>query len=159
MITLQGPLAKTGLTWGNGPNVCLRCSRPRRQRMRKRTMGTNDGTQEDAIVRAYLAGTKIEDMEREFGVGRSTIYHVLHRSDIRPGRMRQQLGGASKDAALAGLYELIKHQDRVIAERDTKIAALTSELTSVKRRLQRVQGGSDGHDRTKRVASKRRAAG
>lgn len=121
-------------------------------------MGTNEGSQEDAIVGAYLAGMKIENMEHRFGVGRSTIYHVLRRSNVLPSRSRRRVEGASKDAAIAGLYELIKHQDRVIAERDAQLVELTSEVAALKRRLRRLTGG-DGHAPAKRVASKRRAAG
>ena len=107
---------------------------------------------EAAIVAAYEAGRKVADIERDFGVGRSTIYHFLRRSGSKPGRSARVTAGA-KDAALAGLYELIQLQDRRIEEDAATITALRATVKNLERRLRKAEGG------TAAPASKRDRAG
>jgi transposase-like protein len=97
--------------------------------------GVPTSEREAAIVAAYQAGTKVSAIEAEFGVGRSTLYHVLRRSGVMPARSRKQLDAASHDTALAGLHELIRHQDHLLAERDTTIAELRRENNELRTRL------------------------
>ena len=94
---------------------------------------------EAAIVAAYLAGKKVHQIEAEFGVGRSTIYHFLRRSGQVPARTQRRFDAAAKDAALAGLYELIQLQDRRIAEQEAENGALRAENASLAKRLRRYE--------------------
>lgn len=80
---------------------------------------------ESAIIAAYQRGDRIEQMEQEFGVGRSTIYHILRRTGVQPNRSRHELRDAANDATIAALYELIMFQDRRIVELEDQLA--TSE--------------------------------
>lgn len=108
--------------------------------------GSTEREREVAIVAAYLAGKKITDIEHTYGVGRSTIFHYLRRADKVPNRSRRQLEGPSKDAALAGLYELIGHQDKRIAEADDTIAGLRKELAARDRKIARLSRSLATHN-------------
>lgn len=88
---------------------------------------TNAVEREAAIVAAYKAGKKIAVIQAEFEVGRTTLYHILRRSGVMPSRSRKNLEAASRDAALAGLHELISHQDRLLADQAERIAVLEDE--------------------------------
>jgi transposase-like protein len=94
---------------------------------------------EAAIVAAYLEGAKVADIERRFGVGRSTIYHFLRRNGGSPSRSPRVDAGA-KDAALAGLYELIQLQDRRIEEQNAEQVALRATCKNLERRLRKLDG-------------------
>ena len=98
-------------------------------------MATKKPSREEAMVNAYLAGRKITDIEKEFGVGRSTIYHVLRRSGRLPSRTQNNLTAESKDLALAGLHELIDHQDHRIVELEAIIVDKDKEIAKLKRQL------------------------
>ena len=104
-------------------------------------MAGTSAEKEAAIVAAYLAGRKVVDIEEEFGVGRSSIYHFLHRSGILPARTQRRVMADSKDAALAGLYGLIEHQDRRIAEQETEIADLRKQLRAAQRKVTKLESG------------------
>ena len=71
---------------------------------------------ESGIVAAYLAGAKWSEIEEQFGVGRSTISHVLRRSGTLPSRQQRRLDQESAEGALSKLYELIRFQDERIIE-------------------------------------------
>ena len=96
----------------------------------------NDGRQttaserEQGIIDAYMAGAKWSEIEERFGVGRSTISHVLRRSGVVPSRVQRRLDTTSAETALARLYELIAFQDRRIIE----LEALKSEYENSLRR-------------------------
>lgn len=127
------------------------------------SVDSREESREDAIVRAYLDGKKIAAIEEEFQVGRSTIYHILRRSGQLPARTQRRVEAATKDAALAGLYELIRHQDRELEDQAQRIEALVSELSRLRRRLH-AAGLDDGAARRSKTngreaASKRRSAG
>lgn len=83
---------------------------------------------EAALVDAYASGMKVTDMEEHFKVGRSQLYHILRRQGVVPSRTRRQLDAGTRDQILAGLHELIRHQDEVIAERDAEIQRLRRQL-------------------------------
>lgn len=105
---------------------------------RKTDQGQSPGeatSREQAVVAAYQAGKKITQIEAEFGVGRSTLYHILRRSGVMPARSRKQLDAATRDSALAGLHELIMHQDRLLAERDATIAERDGRIAALERQL------------------------
>jgi len=104
----------------------------RQTRMAEQT-GASD--REAEIIAAYRRGDKVTQIEHDFGVGRSTLYHVLKRSGVKPSRTRDQLDAGSRDSTLAGLHELIRHQDRLIAEKDAEIARLKAAMNgSAKKR-------------------------
>lgn len=88
---------------------------------------------ERAMVAAYRAGEKVTAIEERFGVGRSTLYHILRREGVTPGRSRRQTEAASGDARLAGLAELISHQDQVILELRAENAAQAKRITKLER--------------------------
>ena len=88
----------------------------------------NAHEREVAIIAAYRQGRKVADIEAEFEVGRSTLYAILKRNGELPSRTYDHVKALGKDAALAGLYELIRHQDRIIQERDETIAQLQAQL-------------------------------
>lgn len=92
---------------------------------------------EAAMIARYREGAKVTDIEAEFGVGRSTLYHVLRRSGVTPSRSRRAVDAASGDARLAGLAELIAHQDRLIAEGRAREEALTKENQKLRQQLHR----------------------
>jgi len=106
------------------------------------------------MIAAYRAGAKVTDIEGRFGVGRSTLYHVLRREGIKPQRTKSQVDAASGDARLAGLAELITHQDRLIAELQAAAASTTKRMAKLEREnaaLRSRLGDSDnGPRRTKR---------
>ena len=77
---------------------------------------------EQGIVSEYLKGTKVTDIEARFGVGRSTIYHILQRQNVLPSRTRRVVLAQARDETLAGLYELIKFQDARILELEDQLA-------------------------------------
>ena len=104
-------------------------------------MAATGADKEAAIVAAYLAGRKVTDIETEFGVGRSSIYHFLRRSGVVPQRTQRKVLAESKDAALAGLYGLIEHQDRRIAEQEAEIAELRKQMAAANRKLRKLDGG------------------
>jgi len=85
------------------------------------------------VIAAYRAGAKVTDIETRFGVGRSTLYHILRRKGIKPMRTKSQVEAASGDARLAGLAELITHQDRLIAELQEREAATAKKLAKLQR--------------------------
>jgi transposase len=101
-------------------------------------------SKEAAIVAAYAAGVKVADIEREFGVGRSTIYHFIRRSGGHPSRSPRVDSGA-KDAALAGLYELLQLQDRRIEEQNVELAALRATCRRLERQLHKLDGAASKH--------------
>ena len=80
---------------------------------------------EAGIVAAYLAGAKWSEIEQTFGVGRSTISHVLRRSGVLPSRQQHRLDQESAEGALSKLYELIKFQDQRIIELEAQLTART----------------------------------
>lgn len=123
------------------------------------TVTAREGSRDDAIIEAYLAGKKIASIEHEFGVGRSTIYHVLRRSGQVPARSQRRIEGASKDAALAGLYELIRHQDRTIEDLEARIEPLVAEINRLRRKLHRagLDDGDNAARRSKSDAARRRS--
>ena len=85
---------------------------------------------EAALVEAYASGMKVTAIEERFGVGRSQLYHILRRNGVVPSRTRRQLDAGSRDEILAGLHELIRHQDRLLEEKDQTIAHLRRQLNS-----------------------------
>lgn len=94
-------------------------------------MTTED--RERAMIAAYRAGEKVTAIEARFGVGRSTLYHILRRSGIKPQRSRGQTDAASGDARLAGLAELITHQDRLIADLQASSESQAKKITKLER--------------------------
>jgi transposase len=88
---------------------------------------------EREMIAAYRRGEKVTDIEERFAVGRSTLYHVLRRAGVTPQRSRRQVDAASGDARLAGLAELISHQDRLIQELQAAAAAATKKITRLER--------------------------
>ena len=110
------------------------------------------GSREQAIIAAYKAGKKWSELEAEFGVGRSTLSHVLRRSGTLPNRARRKLDQGSAEQALAGLYELIAHQDRRIAE-------LEAENQRYEAKLRRLGATGNGDRGTrKKTANRSKAA-
>ena len=95
---------------------------------------------EAAMIAAYRAGAKVTAIEAEFGVGRSTLYHVLRRAGVTPARSRKQTDAASGDARLAGLAELIAHQDGLIRELQDRNAKLERENRSLRTKLESSNG-------------------
>ena len=93
---------------------------------------------ERAIIDAYRAGEKVTAIQQRLGVGRSMLYHILHRAGVKPARSRRQVDAASGDARLAGLAELIAHQDQLIVELQDQVKKLERENAALKRKLQRV---------------------
>lgn len=87
------------------------------------------------MVAAYRAGEKVTAIEERFGVGRSTLYHILRREGVTPQRSRRQVEAASGDARLAGLAELIAHQDGLIAELQETNAAQARRIAKLERAL------------------------
>lgn len=108
------------------------------------TSGSHGSTRDEDIVKAYMAGMKVTEMEERFEIGRSTIYHVLRRSGTLPARTRRRMEAAGKDLALAGLYELIAHQDNAIQERDERIAELERQLRTAQRKASRAATSKPG---------------
>jgi uncharacterized coiled-coil protein SlyX len=107
------------------------------------------------IIAAYRAGEKVTVIEARFNVGRSTLYHLLHREGIKPGRSRTQVEAASGDARLAGLAELISHQDRLIQELQANAAAMKKRIAKLEREndlLRSRDGAGDGHRRKRTVS-------
>jgi transposase len=88
---------------------------------------------EREMIAAYRRGEKVTDIEERFEVGRSTLYHVLRRAGVTPQRSRRQVDAASGDARLAGLAELISHQDRLIQELQAKLDTATKRVTKLDR--------------------------
>lgn len=103
---------------------------------------------EAAIVSAYLAGRKVHQIEEEFQVGRSTIYHFLRRSGQLPARTQRRFDAAAKDAALAGLYELIRLQDRRIEEEVAANDALRAENAVLAKKVRRYEAVDRKQGRT-----------
>jgi len=87
---------------------------------------------EAAIIAAYRDGRKVTEIQETFQVGRTTLYHILKRNDVVPSRTRRQLDAASRDEALAGLHELIRHQDQLIAEQQATIKRLSNGAAAIK---------------------------
>lgn len=104
---------------------------------------------ERAMVAAYREGDKVTDIEQRFGVGRSTLYHVLRRSGVTPARSHRQVTAASGDARLAGLAELILHQDKLILELQASNKRLTRQVASLQSKL----GANDGHSRNRKQSA------
>ena len=108
----------------------------------------NSTERERAMISAYRAGVKVTEIEKRFGVGRSTLYHILRRAGIKPQRTKSQIDAASGDARLAGLAELIAHQDALIAELQAAAAGTTKRMAKLEREnasLRSRLGDSDGH--------------
>jgi len=93
----------------------------------------NTTERERAMINAYRAGVKVTEIEQRFGVGRSTLYHILRREGVTPQRSRRQVDAASGDARLAGLAELIAHQDALIAELQANAASTAKRLAKLER--------------------------
>ena len=115
----------------------------------------NDGRQtaserEQGIIDAYMAGAKWSEIEDRFGVGRSTISHVLRRSGVVPSRVQRRLDSTSAETALTRLYELIAFQDRRIIE----LEALKSEHEE---KLRRHGIGLDGSKPRRKPTKRPRA--
>lgn len=95
-------------------------------------MAANAGKREAEIVKAYLAGKKITEMEAQFGVQRSTIYHILRRQGQLPKRRTGRMQAETVDAVMAGLYEMIEHQDKLIGELRVLLAKQERELRKLR---------------------------
>ena len=87
---------------------------------------------EARIVAAYREGKKVTSIEQEFGIDRRTLYHVLKRSGLTPNRRPHERD--SRDATVAGLYELIRHQDRRIEELIEERDRLARQVKRLERR-------------------------
>ena len=121
---------------------------------------TTTTRREQEMIAAYRAGEKVSAIEARFGIARSTLYHVLRRSGITPKRTAREVNAASGEARLAGLAELISHQDRLIVELQTAAAANQKRIAKLERdnaalRARLGDGGpaSRGTGRRKRDAS------
>lgn len=77
---------------------------------------------EAAMIAAYQSGKKVTVIEQEFEVGRSTLYHILRRAGVMPSRSRKNLDAGSRDTIVAGLRELIAHQDKLLAEQEAELS-------------------------------------
>ena len=108
------------------------------------------------MIAAYRAGEKVTDIEERFDVGRSTLYHVLRREGITPQRSKRQVDAASGDARLAGLAELISHQDRLIVELQASAKAATKKIARLERdnaALRSREPSNNGPRRSSRTGS------
>lgn len=103
---------------------------------------------EREMIAAYRAGEKVTAIEARFGVGRSTLYHVLRRAGVTPSRSSRAVDAASGDARLAGLAELIQHQDRIIDELQAANKRLELECSRLRKRLDSVDGHAAPRKRT-----------
>lgn len=101
--------------------------------MAARQNGVNASERERGIIEAYLAGAKWSEIEERFGVGRSTISHVLRRSGVVPSRTRRHLDTTSAETALSRLLELIAFQDQRIIELEARLASGEPKATRRKR--------------------------
>lgn len=80
---------------------------------------------QDAVVAAYLAGGAIPAIEKEFGIGRSSLYWYLRKAGVPNRASQRHERDSTADMIIAGLRELIALQDRRIAELEDENAALT----------------------------------
>ena len=70
----------------------------------------------EEIVKWYLDGRKLREIEAHFDVPRATIYWILERDGHAPNRTqrgRRMVGG---DQALAQLYQVIGRQEAYIQQ-------------------------------------------
>lgn len=68
------------------------------------------------IVERYMAGERIDVIERELGVTRSSIYYALERADVAPSRVKQTRRLRGDQVDLKPLYALITAQEERIAQ-------------------------------------------
>jgi transposase len=106
---------------------------------------------EQAMIEAYRAGKKVTAIEAEFKVGRSTLYHVLRRSGVVPSRTRSQVDAASGDARLAGIAELVAHQDGLIEELRAQVATLQRENAALRKKIGHENNGPSSSRTRKRT--------
>ena len=85
---------------------------------------------EAAVVGAYQAGEKLDDIQHRFGLARSTLYWILHRHGVAPARAKRR-SRIVDDATVEQLYELIEHQDQRIAEALAAMEALERAVGAV----------------------------
>lgn len=97
------------------------------------------------VIAAYRAGEKVTSIEERFGVGRSTLYHLLKREGVKPGRTKSQVDAASGDARLAGLAELISHQDQLILELQANARSAAKKIAKLERDNALLRSRDGGH--------------
>jgi predicted RNase H-like nuclease (RuvC/YqgF family) len=102
-------------------------------------MAGTAGELENAIVEAYRAGRKVEAIEREFDVHRSTIYEILKRKGVRM-RTNRPAG----DAEMAAIYKLVEHQGRRISELENEVAEKDKEIARLAKALAKATPNNDG---------------
>lgn len=78
---------------------------------------------EDGIVQAYKNGTKLRDIEQQFGVARATVYWVLQRNKVTPNRVKPGARLAGDSATLSHLYGMIEAQDMYIKALEAELRA------------------------------------
>ena len=79
-------------------------------------MGRATPDRDAAIVAAYLANERVQDIEARFGVSRSSLYLTLKRSGV-PLRSDQRLeNGSMADVLIAGLRQLVVMQAKEIED-------------------------------------------
>jgi hypothetical protein len=77
-----------------------------------------DSATRKKIVRDYLAGRKLRQIEEDYGTGRSVVYRILKNADVAPARVKQTSRDNAGDAEATNtmLFKLVEQQDRRIQQ-------------------------------------------
>jgi hypothetical protein len=89
-----------------------------------------DAATRKKIVRDYLAGRKLRQIEDDYGTGRAVVYRILKNADVAPSRVKQtsrdNVGDA--EATTTMLFKLVEQQDRRIQQLEKLCAAHKIEI-------------------------------
>lgn len=79
---------------------------------------------DDAVVRAYLAGDRIPDIRARFGLDEVELNTILRDSGKVPLRSARRTENADRaDAIIAGLRQLVEHQAKRIVKLEAQLEA------------------------------------
>lgn len=97
----------------------------------KRTIG--EGIR-DEVVRMYLAGSKLNDIEEATGVPRGSVYWILKQRKVDPARTHataRMNTGQTATQTIEWAFNRLLEQERLVAELERENAALKQQLLTV----------------------------
>lgn len=92
---------------------------------------TIDEELRDEVARMYLAGSKLNEIERETGVPRGSVYWILKQRKIEPARTHPNARmntGQTASQTIEWTFQKLLEQERRVFELESEIEELKAQL-------------------------------